>query len=221
VFPVSVSSLPSALPQVGYDTRPRPNRRGAPVDRRPAAPPGRWRMNPRESPVTISMYQVSIPRFVHMLGNLATILDKAQAYAEAKKIDAKVLPASRLFPDMLPLTSQVRIACDTAKRAAAMLAGVDNPVYEDNETTIPELKARVEKTIAFLNTIRPAQIDGTEGKEIVVKVGGQDTPFKGMQFLLARAIPNFYFHVTTAYDILRHNGLDVGKKDFLGNTTAS
>jgi hypothetical protein len=117
--------------------------------------------------------------------NLATILDKAQAYAEAKKIDAKVLPASRLVPDMLPLTSQVRIACDTAKRAAAMLAGVDNPVYEDNETTIPELKARVEKTIAFLRTIKPAQIDGTEGKEIVVKVGGQDTPFKGMQFLLA------------------------------------
>ena len=133
------------------------------------------------------MYQGSIPRFVHMLGNHATILDKAQAYTERKKIDAKVLPASRLFPDMLPLTSQVCIACDTVKRAAAMLAGVDNPVYEDDETTIPELKARVEKTIAFLNSIKPAQIDGTEGKEIVVKVGGQDTPFKGMQFLLARA----------------------------------
>ncbi len=171
--------------------------------------------------MTISMYQVSIPRFVHMLNNLAVILDKAQAYAEAKKIDAATLPSARLFPDMLPLTSQVRIACDTAKRAAAMLAGVDNPVYEDNETTIPELKARIEKTVAFLGTIKPAQIDGTEAKDLVVKVGGKDTPFKGMQFLLARAIPNFYFHVTTAYDILRHNGLDVGKKDFLGNTTAS
>ena len=171
--------------------------------------------------MTISMYQVSIPRFVHMLNNLAVILDKAQAYAEAKKIDAATLPSSRLYPDMLPLTSQVRIACDTAKRAAAMLAGVENPAYEDNETTIPELKARIERTVAFLNTIKPAQIDGTEGRDLVVKVGGKDTPFKGMQFLLARAIPNFYFHVTTAYDILRHNGLDVGKKDFLGNTTAS
>ena len=171
--------------------------------------------------MTISMYQVSIPRFVHMLNNLAAILDRAQAYAEAKKIDAATLPSSRLFPDMLPLTSQVRIACDTAKRAAAMLAGVENPAYEDNETTIPELKARIEKTVAFLGTIKPAQIDGTEAKDLVVKVGGKDTPFKGMQFLLARAIPNFYFHVTTAYDILRHNGLDVGKKDFLGNTTAS
>ncbi len=171
--------------------------------------------------MTISMYQVSIPRFVHMLNNLAVILDRAQAYAEAKKIDAATLPSARLYPDMLPLTSQVRIACDTAKRAAALLAGVDNPVYEDNETTLPELKARVERTIGFLNTIRAAQVDGTENREIVVKVGGKDTPFKGMQFLLARAIPNFYFHVTTAYDILRHNGLDVGKKDFLGNTTAS
>jgi hypothetical protein len=167
------------------------------------------------------MYQVSIPRFVHMLNNLAAILDRAQAYAEAKKIDAATLPSSRLYPDMLPLTSQVRIACDTAKRAAAMLAGVENPAYEDNETTIPELKARIERTVAFLNTIKAAQIDGTEGRDLVVKVGGKDTPFKGMQFLLARAIPNFYFHVTTAYDILRHNGLDVGKKDFLGNTTAS
>ena len=171
--------------------------------------------------MTISMYQVSIPRFVHMLNNLAAILDRAQAYAEAKKIDAATLPSARLYPDMLPLTSQVRIACDTAKRAAAMLAGVDNPAYEDNETTLPELTARVERTIGFLNTIRAAQVDGTENREIVVKVGGKDTPFKGMQFLLARAIPNFYFHVTTAYDILRHNGLDVGKKDFLGNTTAS
>ena len=171
--------------------------------------------------MTISMYQVSVPRFVHMLGNLATILDKAQAYAEAKKIHAAVLPTSRLYPDMLPLTSQVQIACDTAKRAAALLAGVDNPVFEDNETTLPELKARVEKTIAFLGTIKPAQIDGTEDKDLVVKVGGKDTPFKGMQFLLARAIPNFYFHVTTAYDILRHSGLEVGKRDYLGNTTAS
>lgn len=169
--------------------------------------------------MTISMYQVSIPRFVHMLNNLAAILDRAQAYAEAKKIDAATLPSSRLYPDMLPLTSQVRIACDTAKRAAAMLAGVENPAYEDNETTIPELKARIERTVAFLNTIKAAQIDGTEGRDLVVKVGGKDTPFKGMQFLLARAIPNFYFHVTTAYDILRHNGVPLGKADYIGAFT--
>lgn len=169
--------------------------------------------------MTISMYQVSVPRFVHMLGNLAAILDKAQAHAEAKKIDASVLPSARLYPDMLPLASQVRIACDTAKRAAALLSGVANPVFEDSETTLPELKARVEKTIAFLQTVTAAEIDGTENREVVVKVGGKDTAFTGMQFLLARAIPNFYFHVTTAYDLLRHCGLEIGKRDYLGNTT--
>lgn len=164
------------------------------------------------------MYQVSIPRFVHMLGNLAAILDKAQAYADAKKIDAATLPAARLFPDMLPLTSQVQIACDSAKGAAARLSGVTAPVFEDNERTLAELKARVEKTIAFLKTIGAAQIDGTEAKELIVKVAGQDAKFTGMQFLLARAIPNFYFHIATAYNILRHNGVDIGKRDYLGNT---
>jgi hypothetical protein len=172
----------------------------------------------KEIAVSISMYQVTIPRFVHTLGNLATILDKAAAYAEARKIDPHTLPAARLFPDMLPLTSQIRIACDTAKGAAARLAGLPIPVHEDNETTLADLKARIEKTIAFLKTVTPAQVDGTEAKELVIKVGGKDTTFAGMQFLLARAIPNFYFHVTTAYNILRHNGLEIGKRDYLGNT---
>ena len=166
--------------------------------------------------MTISMYQVSIPRFIHTLGTLGAILDKAQAYQDAKKIDPAVLPSARLFPDMLPLTSQVQIACDSAKGAAARLSGVTNPAFEDNEKTLADLKARVDKTIAFLETIKAGQIDGTEDKELIVKVGGVDTKFGGMQFLLGRAIPNFYFHVTTAYNILRHNGVEVGKRDYLG-----
>jgi hypothetical protein len=166
--------------------------------------------------MTISMYEVSIPRFIHALRSLGAIVDKAQAYAEAKKIDASVLPTARLYPDMLPLTSQVQIACDSAKGAACRLSGVTNPVFEDNEKTLPDLKARIEKTIAFLETIKPAQIDGTEDKELIVKVGGNDTKFGGMQFLLGRSIPNFFFHVTTAYNILRHNGVEVGKRDYLG-----
>jgi len=171
--------------------------------------------------VAISMYQVSIPRFVHMLNNLSAILDKAHVYAESRKIDPATLPSARLFPDMLPLTAQVRIACDAANGVATRLAGVTGPTFEDNEKTIADLKARVEKTVAFLKTITASQIDGTEDKDVVVRTGGQDVPYKGQQFLLARAIPNFYFHVSTAYDILRHSGLEIGKRDYLGNTQAA
>ena len=170
--------------------------------------------------MTISMYQVSIPRFVHMLRNLDAILEKAQGYAESRKIDPSTLPAARLFPDMLPLTSQVRIACDAANGVAVRLAGVTGPAFEDNEKTIADLRARVAKSIAFLSTITASQVDGTEAKDVMVRTGGQDVPYKGMQFLLARAIPNFYFHVATAYDILRHNGVEIGKRDYLGNTQA-
>jgi hypothetical protein len=173
-----------------------------------------------ETDVAISMYQVSIPRFVHMLRNLDAILAKAHDYAESRKIDPHTLPSARLFPDMLPLTSQVRIACDAANGVAVRLAGVAGPTFEDNEKTIADLRARVAKSIAFLSTIDASQVDGTEDKDVMVRVAGQDQPYKGMQYLLARAIPNFYFHVATAYDILRHNGLDIGKRDFLGNTAA-
>jgi hypothetical protein len=165
----------------------------------------------------ISMYQASVPRFVNILGNLSSILDKAQAYSDARKLGAEVLTAYRLFPDMLPMTSQVQIACDTAKGAVARLAGVDIPVHEDSEKTLADLKARIAKTIAFIQTVTPEQIDGTEDKEIVIKRGEQETRFNGMQFLLGRAVPNFYFHVTTAYNILRHNGVEIGKRDYLGN----
>lgn len=167
--------------------------------------------------MTISMYQVSAPRFAHMLKNLSAILDKAQAFAEAKKIDSTVLMASRLYPDMFSLSRQVQVACDTAKGAVARLAGVDIPQYEDTEQTIEELKARIARTLEFIGTVKPVQIDGSEDKEIVLKIRGQETKFKGMQYLLAFAQPNFYFHVTTAYDILRHNGVEIGKRDYLGS----
>ena len=167
--------------------------------------------------MTISMYQASVPRFINILGNLSVILDKAQAYADAKKLDPAALTTSRLFPDMLPMSAQVQIACDAAKGAAARLAGVDSPVFEDTEKTMAELKARIAKTIAFLRTIEPVQIDGTEEKEIVIKRGDKETRYKGMQFLLGHATPNFYFHVATTYNILRHNGVEIGKRDYIGN----
>lgn len=167
--------------------------------------------------MTISIYQASVPRFVKMLGNLSAIIDKAQAHADAKKIDPTVLTGSRLFPDMLPLRSQVQIACDTAKGAVARLAGVPIPVHEDTEVTLAELKARIAKTIAFVQTVSAAQLDGTEEKEIVIRRHDKETRFVGMQFLLGQALPNFYFHVTTAYAILRHNGVEIGKRDYLGN----
>jgi hypothetical protein len=167
--------------------------------------------------MTISMYEVSIPRYIHTLGMLSAIVDKAQAYAEAKKLDADVLPNARLYCDMLPLTAQVQIACDTAKASACRLSGVTNPVFEDNEKTLGELKERIEKTVTFLKTFKPEQINGSEDKEIVVKVGGQDRNYRGMPLLLTRSIPNFYVHVSTAYDILRANGVEIGKRDFLGN----
>ena len=165
----------------------------------------------------ISMYQASVPRFVNILGNLSNILDKAQAYVDAKKIDQGALTSYRLFPDMLPMTKQVQIASDTAKGVVARLAGIEIPVYEDNEQTLGELKARIAKTIAFVQSVKPEQIDGSEEKEIVIKRGDKETRYKGMQFLLGHAVPNFYFHVTTTYNILRHNGLEIGKRDYLGN----
>jgi hypothetical protein len=168
-------------------------------------------------PMTISMYQASVPRFVNILGNLSNILDKAQAHIDARKIDDSVLTSYRLFPDMLPMTRQVQIACDTAKGLVARLAGVEIPVYEDNEKTLSDLKARIAKTVAFIQTVTTKQIDGTEDMEIVIKRGDKETRYTGMQFLLGHAVPNVYFHVTTTYNILRHNGVEIGKRDYLGN----
>ena len=167
--------------------------------------------------MTLSMYQASVPRFINILGNLNAILDKTQAHVDAKKLDETALTGFRLYPDMLPMARQIMIATDTAKGLAARLAGVDIPVYEDTEKTLAELKARIAKTIAYLQTFTPAQIDGTEDKEIVIKRGDKETRYTGMQFMLGHAVPNFYFHVTTTYAILRHNGVEIGKRDFLGN----
>jgi uncharacterized protein len=166
--------------------------------------------------MTISMYQASVPVFVRMLGNLSAILDKAAVYAEARKIDPTVLLNARLYPDMLPLTTQIQIAADFAKGASARLAGLDVPKYEDNETSFAEFKARIDKTLAFVKSVQPAQIDGSENRDINITVGGNPMSFKGMAYLLHFALPNFYFHLTTAYDILRHNGVEIGKRDFIG-----
>jgi len=167
--------------------------------------------------VNISMYQASAPRFVNALRNLSAILDKAQAHAEGKKIDQAALTNFRLYPDMFPMKRQVQIACDTAKGAVARLAGVEVPKHEDTEETFAELKARIAKTIAFVESIKSTQIDGSEEKNIHLKLGPREVDYKGMQYLLGHALPNFYFHVTTAYDILRHNGVELAKRDYLAN----
>lgn len=167
--------------------------------------------------MTISMYQASVPRFVTILGNLMNILDKAQAHVEAKKLDPETLTRDRLYPDMLPMAMQVHIACDAAKGVVARLAGMEMPAFDGSDKTLADLKTRVADAVAFLRTVTPAQIDGTEDKQIVTKRGDKETYYKGMQYLLAHAVPNFYFHVTTAYAILRHNGIEIGKRDFLGN----
>lgn len=164
----------------------------------------------------ISMYQASAPRFMNMLTNLSAILDKAQAHAEARKIDPATLTEDRLFPDMLPMKRQVQIACDTAKGAVARLAGVDVPRHEDTEQTFAELKARIAKTIDFIKSVAPGQIEGTEDKNIRLKLGSREVEYTGMQYLLGHALPNFYFHVTTAYDILRHDGVELAKRDYIG-----
>ncbi len=166
--------------------------------------------------MNISMHQASAPRFANTLKNLSAILDKAQAHVDAKKLDPAALTAYRLFPDMFPFTKQVQVACDSAKAAVARLAGVDIPKHEDTEQTFAELKARIAKTIDFINSIKPQQIDGSEDKPIVMKRASGDITYTGMQYLLGHAYPNFYFHVTTAYDILRHNGVELGKRDFIG-----
>jgi hypothetical protein len=167
----------------------------------------------------ISMYQASAPRFAHALRNLSAILDKAQAHAEAKKLDAAVLGGMRLIADMFPLSRQVQIACDTAKGAVARLAGVEIPKHEDTEQTIPELKTRIDKTLDFIGSISAAKIDGSDEREVVMKMRGQDMKFQGAQYLLGHALPNFYFHVTTAYNILRANGVEIGKRDYIGSIT--
>lgn len=164
------------------------------------------------------MYQASVPVFIRMLRNLKGLLEKGAAHAVAKKFDASVLVNARLAPDMFALARQVQIVSDTAKGCPSRLAGVDIPKYEDTEVTIPELIERIDKTITFLKTFKPEQIDGSEDKAIVLKTPRGDLNFNGQNYLLNFVLPNLYFHITTTYNILRHNGVEIGKMDYIGST---
>ena len=165
----------------------------------------------------ISVHSSTIDIFTHALGNLSAILEKGVAHATARKFDPNVLVASRLAPDMLPLSRQVQIVCDLAKNSASRLAGIDPPRFEDNEKTIEELRARIARTIEYLKSIPASSFEGSEERDIKVPAGERTLEFKGLAFVQRWAIPNVFFHVTTAYNILRHNGVDIGKRDFLGN----
>ncbi|MBK6007908.1 DUF1993 domain-containing protein [Ramlibacter ginsenosidimutans] len=166
--------------------------------------------------MAISMYTASVPVFQHMLRNLSHILDKGEASAQARKFEPAVLATARLAPDMLPFTRQILIACDAAKNGVARIAGIEAPKFEDNEATFPELKARIQKTLAFLETVPAAKLEGTENKEVTFPVGRDATRTMTSQaYLTTWVLPNFFFHVTTAYAILRHNGVDLGKADYL------
>ncbi len=168
--------------------------------------------------MSLTMYSASVPAFVRLLGNLRVILEKGAAHAESRKLDAATLTGFRLYPDMFPLTRQVQIATDMVKGAAARLAGLDVPRYEDTETTFAELIARVDKTLAFLAQFRPEQIDGSEDKAIQLKSPRGEMNFTGRDYLQFFVLPNAYFHATTVYNILRHNGVELGKQDFLGRS---
>ena len=167
--------------------------------------------------MALSVYQVSVPVFTQLLGGLSGVLRIAQTHAETKKIDAGVFLQARLFPDMFPLTRQVQIAADFAKGAVARLAGVDVPAYEDNEASFADLLVRIEKTLAFIQSVPAADIEAGVDRSIVLRPGTpKEQTLVGSSYLLNYALPNFFFHTTTAYDILRHNGVEVGKKDYIG-----
>ena len=166
--------------------------------------------------MSISMYTASVPVFKQILGSLSSFLDKAETHATEKKIEPDALIQARLFPDMFTMRRQVLIACDFAKGTSARLAGVEVPKYEDNEQTFAELRARIAKTLAFIETLPASQIDGSEERDVTVQAGPNTLQFKGQAYLLHYAMPNFYFHVTTAYAILRHNGVALGKRDYVG-----
>ena len=165
--------------------------------------------------MTMSMYRAAVPVFLQMLPCLSAILDKTAAHAAAKKIDPLVFVDARLYPDMFPLSRQIQIATDFAKGACARLAGIDPPKYADTEKTLDDLKARISKTMDFIKEFKPSQIDGSEERDISLTLGGQPQKFKGEAYLIGLVLPNFFFHVTTAYAILRHNGVELGKQDFM------
>jgi hypothetical protein len=167
--------------------------------------------------MSLSLYETSVPVFLQLLGSLSAILDKAAAQAEQRKIDPAVLLATRLYPDMFPLLRQVQLATDFTKGPAARLAGIEVPKFPDTETTVAELQQRIGRAVQFLKHLTPAQFDGAETRDITIPVAGQPKTFTSKSYLLHFALPNFYFHVTTAYAILRHCGIEVGKLNFLGS----
>ena len=164
----------------------------------------------------ISMYQASVPVFVRVLTQLKSILDKAAAHARAKQIDEAVLLNARLYPDMFAFTRQIQLACDFGRGTAARLAGKEPPVFDDTANSFAELTACIDRSIDYLRTLNAAEIDASEQREIVRQIRGQQKTFAGIRYLLQLALPNFYFHATTAYAILRHNGVEIGKTDFIG-----
>jgi hypothetical protein len=166
--------------------------------------------------MSLSMYSASVPVFRQVLGSLAAILEKAESHADLKKLDPQALLQARLFPDMFPLLRQVQVAADFAKGACARLAGVEVPRYDDTEATLAELQQRIAKTLAFIDSLPQDAIEGSAARDITTSAGPNSRQFKGQPYLLHYALPNFYFHTTTAYAILRHNGVEIGKKDFVG-----
>ena len=167
--------------------------------------------------MTLSMYQASVPVFVRALSNLSHVLDKGAEHATAKGVSGEVLLQTRLIPDMLPLIKQVQIACDMATRGSARLAGTEPKSFEDNETTLEQAYSRIERSIEYIKSFKPEQIDGSETRAIQLKMRNGEMNFEGQAYLLHFTLPNLFFHCTTAYDILREAGTDIGKSDFIGN----
>lgn len=166
--------------------------------------------------MSLSLYRASVPAFIQILTAIDSCLKKAEAFAEAKKIDPSVLVQARLAPDMFPLARQIQIMGDMAKGAAARLAGIEVPSYPDTETTFADLHARIAKTLSFIKSVKPEQFEGAAERTVKLKIGGEDMSFNGSDYLFHFCLPNFYFHATMTYAILRHNGVELGKRDFLG-----
>jgi uncharacterized protein len=167
--------------------------------------------------MSLSMYQLVVPPFVQGLGATSTVLAKAEAFAAAKKFDAAVLLSARLAPDMFPLSRQVQIACDFAKSTVARLAGVEIPGWKDDEKTIADLRGRIAKTLNYVGSFKPGQLDGSEERDVTITLAGKPITLKGQPYLVHFVLPNFYFHCTAAYALLRHNGVELGKRDFMGS----
>jgi hypothetical protein len=167
--------------------------------------------------MTFSMYSASVPVFKQILNSLSAIIDKAEAHAIEKKIEPAALLQARLYPDMFPFARQIQVAADFAKGASARLAGADVPKYEDTEQTFAELRERIAKTLAFIDSLPQDGIEASAQRDITTGNGANARQFKGQVYLVHYALPHFYFHATTAYNILRHNGVEVGKKDFIGS----